>query len=65
MGRSLASNLANPRKEFFFATAAEVREALAELVGTLLEYSEHADATEYLQSVSGWPDDIGALGPRP
>ena len=58
-----AVNLANLRKEFFFATAAEVREALAELVGTLLEYTEHAEATEYLQSISGWPVDV-ALGPR-
>jgi hypothetical protein len=61
---SRAVNLANLRKEFFFAAAAEVREVLAELVGTLLEYTEHAEATEYLQSVSGWPADIGALGPQ-
>jgi hypothetical protein len=58
-----AVNLANMRKEFFFASPAEVREALAELVGSLLEYTEHAEATEYLQSVSGWPSD--ALGPGP
>jgi hypothetical protein len=59
-----AVNLANLRKEFFFATAAEVRDALAELVGTLLEYTEQAEATEYLQSLSGWPADVAALGPQ-
>jgi len=58
-----AVNLANMRKEFFFASPAEVRDALAERVGSLLEYTEYAEATEYLQSVSGWPCD--ALGPGP
>lgn len=55
-----AVNLANLRKEFFFATPAEVRDALAERIGSLLEYTEHAEATEYLQSVSGWPADVTA-----
>lgn len=48
-------NRANPRKEFFFASPAEVREVLAEKVGNLLEFTEHAEATEYLQSVAEWP----------
>jgi hypothetical protein len=52
---SRAVNQANPRKEFFFATPAEVREVLLEKVGNLLEFKEHADATEYLQSVGLWP----------
>jgi hypothetical protein len=50
-----AVNMANNRKEFFFATPAEVRVVLAEKVGNLLEFSEHAEATEYLQSVRYWP----------
>lgn len=51
-----ALNRANPRKEFFFATPAEVREVLLAKVGNLLEFSEAADATEYLQSVNLWPE---------
>ncbi len=58
-----AVNQANPRKEFFFATPAEVREVLREKVGNLLEFTEHAEATEYLQSVGTWPELHGAPGP--
>ncbi len=50
-----ALNQANPRKEFFFATPAEVREVLATKVGNLLEFTEDAEATEYFQSLSSWP----------
>jgi hypothetical protein len=50
-----ALNQANSRKEFFFATPAEVREVLLQKVGALLEFREDADATEYLQSVGAWP----------
>lgn len=50
-----ALNQANPRKEFFFATPAEVREVLHQKVGNLLEFSEQAEATEYFQSVKSWP----------
>lgn len=56
-------NRANPRKEFFFATPNEVREVLASKVGNLLEFTEHADATEYLQSVTDWPEDVQIPGP--
>lgn len=52
---SRALNQANPRKEFFFATPAEVREVLMQKVGALLEFREDAEATEYLQSVGAWP----------
>jgi hypothetical protein len=52
-----ALNQANSRKEFFFATPAEVREVLASKVGNLLEFTETADATEYYQSVNLWPAD--------
>jgi len=57
-------NKANARKEFFFASPAEVRAVLAEKVGNLLEFTEHAEATEYLQSVGAWPTDIEVPGPR-
>ncbi|HEY0260904.1 MAG TPA: DUF4041 domain-containing protein [Lacisediminihabitans sp.] len=50
-----ALNQANSRKEFFFATPAEVRDVLMEKVGNLLEFREQADATEYFQSVGQWP----------
>jgi NADH dehydrogenase/NADH:ubiquinone oxidoreductase subunit G len=43
-------NLANRRREFFFATPAEVREALVELDGHVLEFDEKPDDEEYLQS---------------
>jgi hypothetical protein len=50
-----ALNQANPRKEFFFATPAEVRTVLESKIGNLLEFSEDAAATEYYQSVGRWP----------
>lgn len=56
-------NWANDRKEFFFATPAEVRSVLVEKLGNLLEFNEHAESTEYLQSVSSWPKNI--LPPNP
>lgn len=59
-----AVNMANFRKEFFFATPAEVRVVLADQVGNLLEFSERADATEYLQSVQYWPELDSRPGPR-
>lgn len=49
-------NHANERKEFFFASPGEVREALVSKVGSLLEFAEHVESTEYLQSVHYWPD---------
>lgn len=52
---SRALNQANPRKEFFFASPAEVRDVLEKKIGNLLEFSEQADATEYYQSVTKWP----------
>ena len=58
-----AVNMANKRKEFFFATPAKVREALTGKVGNLLEFTENAEATEYLQSIRYWPQQDGQLGP--
>lgn len=48
-------NWVNARREFFFATPAEVRAVLAEKIGDLLEFAEHAESPEYLQSVHYWP----------
>ena len=47
-------NWANDRKEFFFATPIEVRQVLEQKVGNLLEFVEHAESTEYLQSITYW-----------
>lgn len=49
-------NLVNERREFFFATPAEVRQQLQEKTGGLLEFTEHPEAPEYFQSKGGWPD---------
>ncbi len=51
-------NWANDRKEFFFASPADVRAVLLEKLGNLLEFTEHAESTEYLQSVRYWPQHI-------
>ena len=48
-------NYVNARREFFFATPAEVRELLLEKVGGLLEFNEKPEAPEYFQSRRLWP----------
>jgi hypothetical protein len=48
-------NWANDRREFFFASPAEVREVLAERTGNLLEFVEHPESLEYFQSLPYWP----------
>lgn len=59
-------NWANNRKEFFFASPAEVREVLAAKLGNLLEFQEHAESLEYLQSARYWPAiDEAFRGPAP
>lgn len=50
-----AVNRANSRKEFFFATPAEVRDVLLSKVGNILEFNDDVEATEYRQSVGLWP----------
>jgi hypothetical protein len=50
-------NVINQRREFFFATPAEVRTVLLERVGNLLEFAEEPGATQYLQSRKYWPRD--------
>jgi Meiotically up-regulated gene 113 len=51
-------NFINARREFFFATPAEVRAVLMEKTGGLLEYTEDPEAPEYFQSRRYWPDRI-------
>jgi len=57
-----AVNQANNRKEFFFASPAEVKAALEERVGNLLEFTEKVEATEFLQSIRYWPKGQSAPG---
>lgn len=55
MHRRLADrrvNRVNLRREFFYATPAEVRDLLADVAGDLLEYTDSAEAFEYHQSVN-------------
>nr|WP_223297291.1 DUF4041 domain-containing protein [Catenulispora acidiphila] len=48
-------NYVNERREFFFATPAEVRVILEQKVGGLLEFTETPAALEYFQSRGRWP----------
>ncbi|WP_211288206.1 DUF4041 domain-containing protein [Mumia flava] len=48
-------NRVNERREFFFATPAEVRSLLMQKVGGLLEFNETPEAPEYYQSRNRWP----------
>ena len=48
-------NFVNERREFFFATPAEVRDVLALKGGGLLEFTESPEALEYFQSRGRWP----------
>jgi hypothetical protein len=49
-------NWVNPRREFFFATPAEVRKVLDQKTGGLLEYNIDPEALEYNQSRGSWPE---------
>ena len=51
-------NHVNKRREFFFATPHEVREVLAKKIGSLLEFTEHPESTQYLQSRRYWPSNL-------
>ncbi len=53
--RDRALNAVNARKEFFFATPAQVRDVLVEKVGSLLEFSEKGESLEFYQSLKYWP----------
>lgn len=52
-------NHVNERREFFFATPAEVEAVLQEKTGGLLEFHDEPEAPEYFQSVAHWPDHDG------
>lgn len=58
-------NLVNRRREFFYASPAEVKEHLKELAGDLLQFEELAEALEYRQSQNENTDrDHLLAGPR-
>ena len=44
-------NLINTRREFFYATPAEVREALKDIAGNLLEFTEEPETEQYRLSL--------------
>ncbi len=48
-------NFVNERREFFFATPAEVEQVLAQKMGGLLEFIEEPEALEFFQSKNRWP----------
>ncbi|MFC6006798.1 DUF4041 domain-containing protein [Angustibacter luteus] len=48
-------NLVNERREFFFATPAEVQAVLLEKAGGLLQFVEKPEALQYFQSRTRWP----------
>ena len=53
-------NHVNLRREFFFATPAEVQTVLLDQqAGNLLEFTEEPEAIQYLQSKKYWPDHAG------
>lgn len=54
-------NHVNQRREFFFATPAEVRVVLTQQIGNLLEYADEPEATQYLQSKGYWPVPLAVL----
>ncbi len=51
-------NWVNNRREFFFASPAEVRSVLVEKVGNLLEFVERCESSEYCQSMTSWPEQF-------
>ena len=55
-------NWVNERREFFFATPDDVRKVLATRIGTLLQYVDEPEATQYHQSRRFWPQ---AASPGP
>lgn len=55
-------NLVNPRREFFYATPVEVREALRQVSGSLLEFLEVPDADQFRQSEALRGEGAGSGG---
>ena len=56
--RDRSVNVANQRKEFFFATPEEVKSEMEKMVGTLLEFISKPNAEEYFQSRGMWPEQF-------
>ena len=50
-------NRVNQRREFFFATPEEVRDVLAEKIGSLLDFASQPTAEQYFQSIRYWPPE--------
>lgn len=50
-------NMVNERREFFFASPSQVRDVLADKVGSLLEFTEEPESSQYLQSKKYWPQE--------
>ena len=46
------ANLLNPRREFFLVTPLEVKDALLQIEGTLLEFTEYPEADQYRQTLA-------------
>lgn len=51
-------NQVNLRREFFFITPQEIRVALAEKLGNILEFNDAPEATQYFQSRAAWPEPL-------
>lgn len=55
-------NRVNERREFFFASPADVKAALDQHVGAVLEFTEEAEGTQYHQSKKYWSEESRAGG---
>jgi hypothetical protein len=53
-------NRINLRREYFYASPADVKAELAEIDGSLLQFVEHADAEQYRQSEQARAADLSA-----
>ena len=53
-------NLVNLRKEYFFASAEEVKSAIVEGIGVTVEFNSEIVSEQYLQSRGSWPKEIQA-----
>ncbi|GAA4115872.1 hypothetical protein GCM10022215_15120 [Nocardioides fonticola] len=51
-------NRVNNRKEFFTVTPAEARDALVELSGELMTFTEEPEAIEYRQGLAGATEEL-------
>lgn len=62
-------NLVNKRREFFAVTPAEVRDALKDIAGNLVEFTEEPEATQFRQTLAmrraGGKDTDGLGGVAP